>query len=296
MRVRHLVGLLLAATLFGLANDALAAAIKAEPRSVRADCMEYARRLGSVKPRHCDSAGWYRADVRTVRGRPILLRDIPADALAPRVLVIGGIHGDELAAISIVFGWLERLDRDNPHRLHWRVTPSMNPDGLLDRPSQRMNANGVDLNRNLPTPGWEKFSNVYWNQHVRRDPRRYPGSAALSEPESQWLAAEIERFDPDVIVAVHAPLDNIDFDGPAQAPRRIGHLHLNLLGTYPGSLGNYAGVQRGIPVLTVELSYAGIMPSKTQQEAIWTDLNSWLESKIPRHETPVASGRAATAP
>ncbi len=267
----------------------------AAERSVQQDCLEYARRLGSVKPHHCDSTGWYRSGGVSVNGRPILLRDIPADAMAPRVLIVGGIHGDELAAVSIVFDWLDRLDRDNPQRLHWRVTPAMNPDGLLDRPSQRMNANGVDLNRNMPTPEWEKFSRIYWEQHTRRDPRRYPGVAPLSEPESQWLASEIKRFQPDVIVAVHAPLAIIDFDGPAQAPRKIGHLHLNLLGTYPGSLGNYAGVQHGVPVLTVELPSAGIMPTEKQKAAIWRDLENWLETKIQRKSEPLVTDAAPLA-
>ncbi len=264
-------------------------------RTVRQDCLEYAKRLGSVKPRHCNSPGWYRSGGVSNNGRPILLRDIPAGALAPRVLIVGGIHGDELAAVSIVFDWLERLDQDNPQRLHWRVTPSMNPDGLLDRPSKRMNANGVDLNRNMPTPEWERFSEIYWVHHTRRDPRRYPGPGPLSEPETRWLASEIDRFQPDVIVAVHAPLAIIDFDGPAQAPRRIGHLHLNLLGTYPGSLGNYAGVQRGVPVLTVELPSAGIMPTNAQKRAIWRDLENWLETKIPHRDDPLVTDAARIA-
>lgn len=269
-------GLLVVATSSAVASTAASAA-----SSVRDDCLDYARRLGSVKAHYCDHPGWYRGAGGSVRGRPILMRDIPAGAMAPRVLVVGGIHGDELAAISIVFDWLERLEDDNPQRLHWRVTPSMNPDGLLDRPSRRMNAHGVDLNRNLPTPQWERYSRVYWEQHTRRDPRRYPGPGPMSEPETRWLVDEIARFQPDVIVAVHAPLDSVDFDGPAEAPRRIGHLHLNLLGTYPGSLGNYAGVQLGIPVLTVELSSAGIMPTSAQRVAIWGDLHDWLQKKIP---------------
>jgi len=40
---------------------------------------------------------------------------------------------------------------------------------------------------------------------------------------------------------------------------------------FPGSLGNYGGVDLGIPVVTVELSYAGIMP--TQQTAVVTNLD-----------------------
>ena len=267
------------------------------PNPIREDCLDYARRLGSVKAHYCDAPGWYRSGAYSYEGRPILLRDFPAAPEATRVLVVGGIHGDELSAISIIFDWLRRLDAAGPQgrQFDWRLTPSMNPDGLFNRPSTRTNARGVDLNRNLPTPEWERFSRIYWHQRTREDPRRYPGDEALSEPETQWLAQEIERYAPDVIVAVHAPLGSVDFDGPADAPRSIGHLHLNLLGTYPGSLGNYAGVQRGIPVLTVELPYAGIMPTKRQMTAIWEDLNLWIHNKIRRQHTPAPDERVRAA-
>lgn len=263
-----------------LALFASAASATLNSGSVQDDCMQYAKRLGSVKERHCNIPGWYRSGGVTNKGRSILLRDIPGDALAPRVLVIGGIHGDELASVSIVFDWIERLAKQNAQRVHWRITPSMNPDGLLDRPSTRTNARGVDLNRNLPTHEWEDTALRYWVERTGRSERRYPGPSALSEPETQWLTEELQRFQPDVIVAVHAPLGNIDFDGPAQAPQRIGPLYLNLLGTYPGSLGNFAGVQKGIPVLTVELSSAGIMPTERQKQAIWSDLDNWLQTRF----------------
>lgn len=33
-------------------------------------------------------------------------------------------------------------------------------------------------------------------------------------------------------------------------------LYKNLMGTYPGSLGNYAGIYLGVPVITLELPHA----------------------------------------
>lgn len=270
--------------------------VAAQQGSVQQDCLRYSERLGSVKAQSCDHPGWYRADALSRQGRPILLRDLPADSeYAPRVLVVGGIHGDELSAISIVFDWLRRLDADGGAGIHWRLTPSMNPDGLFARPASRTNAAGVDLNRNLPTPQWERFSRIYWERRTGRNPRRYPGEQPLSEPETQWLAAEIEAFRPHVIVSVHAPYGIVDFDGPAAAPRRIGHLSLNLLGTYPGSLGNYAGVQRGISVLTVELPSAGIMPSESEMQAIWTDLGHWVLREIRQNMEPLPPQRVRTA-
>ena len=151
--------------------------------------------------------------------------------------------------------------------------------GFYKKKAQRTNKNGVDLNRNFPTPNWEKESQKYWAK-TSKNPRRYPGHEALSEPETQWLSSYISEFEPDVIVSVHAPFGLLDFDGPRKAPKSFGPLELNLLGIYPGSLGNYAGVQRQIPVVTIELESAGIMPEDRDITLILRDLVEWLEVNI----------------
>jgi murein peptide amidase A len=121
----------------------------------------------------------------------------------------------------------------------------------------------------------------YWIVKTNRDPRRYPGKGALSEPETQWLIDEINKFNPDVIVSVHAPHGVVDYDGPEDGPYKLGRLYLSLLGTYPGSLGRYAGVHKQIPVVTVELPYAGIMPKPGEINDIWLDLVKWLGKHLP---------------
>ena len=219
----------------------------------------------------------------SVAGLPIIFKEYPPTKKRKpqgRVLLIGGIHGDELSSISIVFNWMRTLNKYHSGLFHWHVVPLLNPDGLLGGKPQRMNKNGVDLNRNFPTNNWHAESERYWVGKTKRNPRRYPGPDPLSEPESQWLAEEIARFKPDAIVSVHAPYGILDFDGPRSAPKRLGHLHLNLLGTYPGSLGNYAGMLKDIPVVTIELPYAGIMPTKAQMSNIWVDLVRWLRRNV----------------
>jgi len=62
-------------------------------------------------------------------------------------------------------------------------------------------------------------------------------------------------------------------------------LNLKLIGVYPGSLGNSAGIQHQIPVITVELPFAGIMPSQAQISDVWTDLVHWLRYNIPKQAT-----------
>ncbi|MGZ5117806.1 MAG: M14 family zinc carboxypeptidase, partial [Burkholderiales bacterium] len=47
---------------------------------------------------------------KSVNGRHIMLHEFtPAQEATARVLVIGGIHGDELTSVSIVFRWIELL-------------------------------------------------------------------------------------------------------------------------------------------------------------------------------------------
>lgn len=176
---------------------------------------------------------------------------------------------------------MQRLALDRFQPFYWRVVPLLNPDGMLRVPETRTNASGVDLNRNFPTPDWDTTALPYWEKRTRRDPRRFPGHKPLSEPETRWLARIIERFRPHAVVSVHAPFGVLDYDGPRVPPRQIGFLKLHLLGAYPGSLGNYAGVYLGVPVITLELPHAGLMPNAIQSSRIWTDLLGWLEENVP---------------
>jgi len=257
-------------------------------------CARIGGKLGSVSREECEESGLQHSWAWSSEFTPILWREyprLPQRVPLGRVLLIGGIHGDEYSSISIVFKWMEVLDKYHSGLFEWRIVPLLNPDGLLRRHSQRMNARGVDLNRNFPSPNWEEESQDYWIRRTASNPRRYPGPEALSEPESRWLAREIEDFAPDVIVSVHAPHSIVDFDGPSQAPEKLGSLYLKLLGTYPGSLGRYAGVHKEIPVVTIELPSAGSMPSKQEQRSIWIDLVRWLREHVPATSGEVVGSR-----
>jgi protein MpaA len=250
-------------------------------------CQLLGGRLLSVGVKTCLAAGLHASAGSSVDGQPILWRDyLPTSRRTTprRVLLLGGIHGDELTAVSIVFQWMARLTQEKFQPFHWRVIPAANPDGLLRRPSTRVNAHGVDLNRNFPTEDWDQAALTYWQTKTKSDPRRYPGPSALSEPETQWLRDTIDQFRPDAIITVHAPFGVLDYDGPHEPPNRFGYLYLHLIGTYPGSLGNYAGLNLGVPVITLELPHAGIMPTSAQQQRIWADMMTWLERNLPKSE------------
>ena len=255
------------------------------PATLESACQAFADRLQSVDHHACLAAGLQLTPGRSVRGKPLLIRDYaPAPARTPprRILLLGGIHGDELSAVSVTFQWMQRLEQQRDRPFAWRVIPCANPDGLLARPATRVNARGVDLNRNFPSADWARKALAYWTQRTGKDPRRYPGPRALSEPETRWLQQQIREFRPDAVVSIHAPYGLLDFDGPEQPPKRVGHLRLHRLGTYPGSLGNFAGVDLGLPVVTLELPNAGIMPTAAQSEWIWLDLLNWLEQELPQ--------------
>lgn len=245
-------------------------------------CQRVAGKLASVDFADCNRLQLVDSGHASVEGQPLMIKEYPPlKRRKPqgRILLVGGTHGDELAAISIVFKWMQVLEKHHSGLFHWRINPLLNPDGALRRKHQRTNANGVDLNRNFATPDHHNGAALeYWKVKTYENARRYPGPYPLSEPETTWLYKEIKTFKPDVVIAVHAPYSLVDYDAPNRnnAPRRIGHLYKNLMGTYPGSLGNYAGIHLGVPVVTLELPHAGIMPTRQQISSLWTDLVRWL--------------------
>lgn len=272
------VGILLLASA-GMASYETGGTGPSRLSDVRDLCAEIGNKLGSVSVSDCQSQGLVASGQRSVLGRPLAVKEyapIPPKQPLGRILVVGGIHGDEYSSVSVVFKWMEILNRHHSGLFHWRFVPLSNPDGLLREASQRQNENGVDLNRNFPTADWARLAHEYWGARTGRDPRRYPGPTPASEPEVRYLVQEIQTFQPDIIISMHAPYGLVDHDGPPKAPEYLGNLTLRRLGVFPGSLGNYGGVDLNMPVVTVELDHAGIMPSGGEISRMWTDLVRWL--------------------
>src|SRR3546814_17064598 len=88
------------------------------PRSTRTDTLfpyttlfRSGERLGSVDVQTCLQSGLQITDASSVNGQPLLYRDyLPRSRRAPprRVLLPGGIHGDEFSAVRVVFQWMNR--------------------------------------------------------------------------------------------------------------------------------------------------------------------------------------------
>ena len=251
----------------------------ASPVAATDPCAEWVPRLPNVTAQLCTGAELKPTVGKSVKGRPIFARDVSAAVPQLRVLVVGAMHGDELSSASMALHWI-RLASETPSNAHWRFIPALNPDGLLIRPAKRVNARGVDLNRNFPTPNWAKEAKIYWEQRTRKDPRRGPGPAPVSEPEAKVLHEEMERFQPHLIVSIHAPYGVLDFDGPSVPPQRLGRLYLDQVGIFPGSLGNYGGVHKGMPVVTIELPSAFRTPLEPEIRQMWLDLLRWMSERI----------------
>ena len=209
-------------------------------------------------------------------GNPIFFQKFGFDDIrntAPVSLVLCSIHGDEANGAYACFHLVRDLVYGNNEVLKKTrivVAPIVNPDGFLS--GARTNARGVDINRNLPTKDWESSSKKVWNNY-RNDPNKYPGEKANSEIESQFQVELIKRYNPDKIIAIHAPYGFIDIDGPGdtkyygavQLSKRARLVALDMQAEskqflklvdfrfFPGSLGNYAGNERKIPTYTIEL-------------------------------------------
>jgi len=255
--------------------------------SVEKLCQDIGNKLGSVSIKECDRQNLVASGYHSSKGYPLSVRHYgPKPNRTPkgRIILMGGIHGDEYASVSVLFKWMNKLNQHHSGLFDWKVIPLANPDGLLRRKSQRQNDNGVDLNRNFPTPDWAEKAMDYWENRTFKNKRRYPGPYAASEIETKWLLELIEEFQPDAIISVHAPHKLIDFDGPQKPPQKLGKLQLHRLGTYPGSLGNYGGSVLDVPILTVELPFAGIMPSQGEISTMWTDLVRWLVREVPKQK------------
>lgn len=215
-------------------------------------------------------------------GRPLIYWEFRSQYLDENqtknvTLVLGGVHPDELTPIHLAFQFAEALQK-NPdlyHNAHVIVAPLVNPDGFFANPPKRTNANGVDLNRNFPTAAWNKYAYQVWMRSKERDRRKFPGFFANSEQGTRFQADLIEKFHPDKVISIHAPLAFLDLD--YEIPRLLtlgklteqqkkarnlaellsrsaGNYKIRDIGIYPGSLGNYAGNERIIPTITLEMN------------------------------------------
>jgi protein MpaA len=166
---------------------------------------------------------------RSIRGRPITALEQGDPDTPSKVLIVGSIHGNETAGVTIA----RRLGRQapQPESDRW-VIDDLNPDGVAS--GTRQNARGVDLNRNFP---------YGWRQLGRRGDQQFSGPGPLSEPESRIAHALILRLRPRATVWFHQPLGVVDESGGSIALERRFAMLVGLptrrLTRYPGSAAGW---------------------------------------------------------
>lgn len=228
----------------------------------------------------------------SVKGRPLVYREYGDQSSDNTTLIVSMVHGDENTPLYISLHLLDWLEKNISRFPSTRVViaPLVNPDGFYRVPKTRVNARGVDVNRNFATSDWEKSAIQKWRKRFASNPRRFPGKKPETEPETIFQKELIHFAKPQKILSIHAPLNFMDYDGPNEQLKLSNfptdyvkkclqlRREVNAVsgGFFPGSLGNYAGQEMGVPTLTLEL------PSARPQHApkYWKRFREGVETVI----------------
>ena len=208
-------------------------------------------------------------------GKSVYERDIQAfksDVKASKYLyLIGGTHGDEVEGVYVLdqlFKWLQsdEVQMDLPIV----CLPILNVDGHEGQ--TRVNAHGVDLNRNYPTSNWDpSFEEDKYN----------PGPEALSEPENQYLIKLLDKFPPYLVLSFHSWKPTINYNGDSKDVAEFLSRYNNYsicddIGyPTPGSFGTFVPEKYGAGVITFECPL--LKEGKTLKE-IWEENEQGLKA------------------
>lgn len=158
------------------------------------------------------------------------------------VLVLGCMHGDEPQGEYLIN---EYIKSNTDTKLMF--VPCVNPDGV--KAKTRVNSNGVDINRNFPTKNWELTAKNEF----------FGGNTPASEIETKFLVEIIEKYEPKFILTLHAPYKVVNYDGDAlEIAEKISEIinypvESSIGYPTPGSFGTWAGIEKNIPTITLEL-------------------------------------------
>jgi len=135
--------------------------------------------------------GRYKVIGHSLAGQPISLHQSGDPKWSGELLVFGCIHGGECAAsgiepVSALSGGCPDPSADI------YLLPNLNPDGELA--GSRLNARGVDLNRNFPSE-WQRMGRPFSPQ--------YSGPRPFSEPETRLAAQVIRSVRPAATIWFH---------------------------------------------------------------------------------------------
>lgn len=171
--------------------------------------------------------------------------EIFGNQINPKVFVIGVFHGDEPQGKYLIENYLAKKSKTNI-----LFIPCLNEFGLKN--NIRTNSNGVDLNRNFPTKNWK----------LTETNEFFGGTSPASEDETKFIINLIEKYNPEVILTLHAPYKIVNYDGYTEKyalllekiSKTMNYpLEPSIGYPTPGSFGTWAGVEKGILTITLEL-------------------------------------------
>lgn len=164
------------------------------------------------------------------------------------ILWLGGVHGDEPEGVELSLRTRDWLCKNPQIKLSWNLIPCINPDGFVLQ--QRVNAQGIDLNRNYPSKDWAP---------TFKAPRYFPGDKSAQAPEIVAMVQLIAEVKPSLIVHCHSWHPTVVYSG--EPAKKMAHEIGNIIGYQaqdnigyptPGSLGSYAWHDHKIPVICIE--------------------------------------------
>lgn len=206
---------------------------------------------------------------KTVLENTIDFFQCDSEHTSKRLLLVGGFHGDEPEGVYLLNRFMQTYAEacvNAPYQIG--VIPCLNPDGYSQK--TRENFNKVDLNRNYPT---QNFTSHTYNPHTGE---AFSGQPA-SENETRFMMEVIGQFNPDMILSIHSDLEVVDYDGPAkkwaqQISDLSGYPLVQDVGyETPGSFGTWIGIERQIPIVTLETESAC---DGFSQEKLWHRLEA----------------------
>ena len=183
------------------------------------------------------------------------------------IVLLASIHGTEVIGTPLFNRLIDAL-YEHPEWLNNRTIYLMrvtNPDGVVE--GMRGNSNNIDINRNFPT---KNFGRGWFN-----------GDAPLSAGETVVLMDFFLEIQPSRVLAIHQPLNGIDYDGPAKdlahELSELSNIRIHRLGSRSGSLGSFVGKDLQRPIITLEIpGYA----NERSSEWLWERYGALLHAFI----------------
>jgi protein MpaA len=215
----------------------------------------------------------------SVQGRPMTAYKFGTGA--SMVLYIGAMEGNEQNASQLLSQWIPDVDA-NPGKIpSYRtlvIIPTINPDGYAA--DTRLNAAGIDLNRNFPANNWQtQVTEPLANTVVTDDGGPHP----LSAPESQALAAYYTANKPRLAITEHSHGGIVEANDAGDSIA-LGTQYASLADykaiptedignffdyTTTGAFEDWANNAFGLPVLEIELESATNDEYSRNLPALW---------------------------